>query len=312
MIDKNKRFVNTIFRKNSFLRLPADANPCIMKEKNHTQRMCRAVTEIRRYEGEEDSVPGFQAALCKIWRSGFDDSQEYFDFFFERKIKTKQGEVFYALNGPTIVGAAYLLHAGIRRAGAALEKAYYGYAFAILPEYRGKGIYAALAEEFCRFAAAQDAGILLCPENEKLLRYYTANGAVRNFMTEKAIFRKTDFMRLLAAGSVRELSPEEALLYEEIRNDAWKENDFLCWDGNAVKYALEENGSSGGFCKILEISGTRYLLFGRETEGKTVTLSETTLPPGFLLRSGAQLLEKPLVTYGIRPTPYGRAALLLD
>ena len=117
---------------------------------------------------------------------------------------------------------------------------------------------------------------------------------------------------MLDAGSVRELSTKDDLLYEEIRNDAWKENDFLCWDGNAVKYALEENGSGGGFCKILEISGTRYLLFGRETEGETVTLSETTLPPGFLLRSGAQLLEKPLVTYGIRPTPYGRAALLLD
>lgn len=270
------------------------------------------MAEIRRYAEGADTGSGFREALRKIWLSGFDDAPEYFDFFYKNKIQMQQAEIFYAVEADIPVGAAYLLNAKIGYRAGPEQKAYYGYAFAILPEYRGKGIYPQLAGAFCRFAGAQGAGIILCPDNEKLLRYYIANGAVRNFITQQTEFGKADFERMIAAGAVRDLLPDEAAHYEQIRNAAFREYDFLIWDRNAVKYALAENRADDGFCKILEMGGKEYLLLGHNEGDDAVRISETTLPAGFLIRSGAKIREKPLVTYGIRPSPYGRAGLILD
>ena len=270
------------------------------------------MVEIMQYQKKRDDNPAFREALRKIWLSGFDDAPGYFDFFYEKRVRTGQAEIFCALSGAQAVGAAYFLPAEIRRPGVPPQKAYYGYAFAILPEYRGTGIYQKLAHAFFRFADAEKAGILFCPENEKLLRYYTANGTVQNYIAQQAVFSEAAFARMTAAGALRELLPEESELYKEIRDTAFQENDFLCWDTDAVKYALEENRYCGGFCKIWNIAGKNYLLFGKKEKDGSVRISETTLPPCFLIRNGARLSEKPLVTYGILPAPRGRAGLLLD
>ena len=92
------------------------------------------------YQKKRDDNPAFREALRKIWLSGFDDAPGYFDFFYEKRVRTGQAEIFCALSGAQAVGAAYFLPAEIRRPGVPPQKAYYGYAFAILPEYRGTGI----------------------------------------------------------------------------------------------------------------------------------------------------------------------------
>lgn len=270
------------------------------------------MAEIRRYDKTTDADTRFREALCKIWLSGFADSPDYFNFFYERKIHTKQAEIFYAICDSKIVGAAYLLPAAIHHTGAAVQKAYYGYAFAILPEYRGKGIYPDLAKTFYQFADQQKAGIIICPDNEKLLRYYTGNGAIQNYFTRKVRFHEAAFAEMISNGIVRDVSVEESALYEQIRNHTFAQDDFLLWDSTAVKYALEENQYNGGFCKILEISGKHYLILGSKKEDGSILIGETTLPASFLIQSGAKLSEKPLVTYGIQPSPRGLAGLLLD
>lgn len=270
------------------------------------------MAEIMQYQKKRDDNPAFREALRKIWLSGFDDAPGYFVFFTRRgcgQDKPKFSAPCPARRQwePRIFCPQKSAAPACRR-----QKAYYGYAFAILPEYRGTGIYQKLAHAFFRFADAEKAGILFCPENEKLLRYYTANGTVQNYIAQQAVFSEAAFARMTAAGALRELLPEESELYKEIRDTAFQENDFLCWDTDAVKYALEENRYCGGFCKIWNIAGKNYLLFGKKEKDGSVRISETTLPPCFLIRNGARLSEKPLVTYGILPAPRGRAGLLLD
>ena len=270
------------------------------------------MAEIRRYDKTTDADSGFREALCKIWLSSFADSPDYFNFFYERKIRTKQAEIFYAICDDKIVGAVYLLPATIHHASTAMQKAYYGYAFAILPEYRGKGIYPDFAKTFYQFADQQKAGIIICPDNEKLLRYYTRNGAIQNYFTQKVLFREAAFAEMISDSIVRNISAEESALYEQIRNHTFAHDDFLLWDSTAVKYALEENQYNGGFCKILEITGKQYLILGSKKGDGSILIGETTLPTSFLIRNGAKLSEKPLVTYGIQPSPRGLAGLLLD
>lgn len=276
------------------------------------------MADIKRYTAGKDqnSDAEMKNALQEIWISGFGDTPEYFNFFYKNKIENRQAEIFYAVSDNTIVGAAYLLEAGISlSADEAPQKAYYGYAFAILPEYRGKGIYSEIAKEFYRFAKKRDAGIIIFPENGKLLQYYVVNGAVRNFVTQKAIFEKKDFTAMIRGidAKHRDILPEDAALYEEIRDKAFEENSYLKWDAKAIRYALEENAFSGGFCKILKTpGGARHLIFGRNTSDGKICIDETTLLRSFLLRSGAQIVEMPLVTYHIAPAPHGYAGLLLD
>ena len=257
----------------------------------------------------------FMEALGKIWRSGFDDPPEYFQFFYQNNVPAQRAEVFYASSGEKIIGAAYLLEAGIRLPqNNAPKRAYYGYAFAILPEYRGNGIYGKLAAAFCRFAKARQAGILICPENERLLQYYIANGAVQNYCTQKAVLEETAFHQMLqrAAKDCVDILPEHAQAYWELRNAAFQKQEYLYWEQDAVRYALQENAYCGGFCKMLRIGGTRHLLFGRKTPDGKIEIQETTLPVSFLRANGASCSEKPLVTYDIPPAPSGYAGLLLD
>ena len=256
----------------------------------------------------------FEEALGKIWLSGFDDPPEYFRFFYQNNVLTRRAEVFYASSEEKIIGAAYLLHAGVRFPEGNMQKqAYYGYAFAILPEYRGNGIYGKIAAVFSQFAKAQQAGILICPENEKLLQYYIANGAVRNYRTQKAVLEEAAFQQMMrAANDCVDILPENARLYWELRNAAFQKQEYLYWNQDAVRYALQENANCGGFCKMLQFGGTRHLLFGRKTSDGKIELQETTLSAGFLRANGAYCSEKPLVTYHIPPAPTGYAGLLLD
>lgn len=126
------------------------------------------MAEIMQYQKKRDDNPAFREALRKIWLSGFDDAPGYFNFFYEKRVRTGQAEIFCAL---------------VRRAGSGSrvfsarrnppprqcrrQKAYYGYAFAILPEYRGTGIYQKLAHAFFRFADAEKARNPFLPGERK-------------------------------------------------------------------------------------------------------------------------------------------------
>ena len=118
------------------------------------------MAEIMQYQKKRDDNPAFREALRKIWLSGFDDAPGYFDFFYEKRVRTGQAEIFCALSGAQAVGAAYFLPAEIRRPGVTPQKAYYGYAFAILPEYRGKGYGKAILKKLAEIAVERKCGRL--------------------------------------------------------------------------------------------------------------------------------------------------------
>lgn len=222
------------------------------------------MAEIMQYQKKRDDNPAFREALRKIWLSGFDDAPGYFDFFYEKRVRTGQAEIFCALSGAQAVGAAYFLPAEIRRPG--------------VPP--AKGI---LRLRLCHFTGVQRNGHI--PEAGPCLLPVCGRGKSRNpFLPgeRKAapiLYRKRHRSELYRAagsifggrvctddrrGALRELLPEESELYKEIRDTAFQENDFLCWDTDAVKYALEENRYCGGFCKIWNIAGKNYLLFGKK------------------------------------------------
>lgn len=56
------------------------------------------MAEIMQYQKKRDDNPAFREALRKIWLSGFDDAPGYFNFFYEKRVRTGQAEIFCALD----------------------------------------------------------------------------------------------------------------------------------------------------------------------------------------------------------------------
>ena len=256
------------------------------------------------------------ASLCKIWLSGFDDTPEYFDLFYNSNVHAGQAEVFYAFDerSSDILGAAYLLGPCLLPYAGENHFAYYGYAFSVLPDYRGTGVYAALSDAFRVWARAQGAGVFLYPANNKLLEYYTKNGAAKNLITRRVKLDHTAFGALLACGGARSIGADEAETYAAIRNAHFTGCTHLLWCERAIRYAIQENLFCGGFCKMLTVSGAKHVIFGRE-EADCVIIKETTLPDAILVKFGAKPEDfetASLASYDMPQLQGFKAGLLLD
>lgn len=257
-----------------------------------------------------------RASLCKIWLSGFDDTPEYFDFFYNSNVHSGQAEVFYSFDerSKNIIGAAYLLGPCLLPYNKKNHFAYYGYAFAVLPEHRGTGVYAALSDAFRAWARAQGAGVFLYPANEKLLDYYTKNGAAKNLITRRIKLDPASFGALLAYGGACDIHADEAETYAAIRNAHFTGGAHLLWCERAIRYAIEENLFCGGFCKMLTVSGAKHVIFGRKECG-CVIIKETTLSDDILVKFGAKSEDFEtfsLASYDMPVLQDFEAGLLLD
>lgn len=190
---------------------------------------------------DEKDIP----QLKGIWHISFGDSEEYIDMFMEQQIKNSQTVVYEEDN--KIFSMFFLFRCDFSINGKT-HPAFYLYAAATLPQYRGKGIMGKMLE-FSKSYAAENGFdfIILSPAERSLYDYYGRFGFKACFKSQKITltlvneneyevnFSQNDFEKMLI-----------------LRNAEVKKADGVLWDEEFFRYAVYENGYTKGNTKSSE------------------------------------------------------------
>ena len=129
----------------------------------------------------ENDIP----ALKELWHIAFGDDFDYINKFFSTAFQKENALVIY--DGDTVVSALYLIEGHIFRASKRY-KAYYVYAVATLPLYRGKGLMTALLSKADEIAKERGISYLfLVPANSRLYDMYEKLGYKRGFFCQESV-----------------------------------------------------------------------------------------------------------------------------
>lgn len=240
-----------------------------------------------------DYKPWMREGLISLWMECFGDKRELPELFIDRCVTAASAIVDVREDVPA--GAAYLLECDVAGAGRAL----YAYGVGVLPKYRRQGIFRAMMEEAEKRAAARGAVVILQAAPDALGHYiklgYQTFGAYRVISLAPKIEEKVPL----------DVCPADVRAYAELRNNCFHSMGCVRWGLERVRFAMEFNALSGGFCDMLR--GGEYLLFG-EVDGDVLKLNETTLPherlltlaPALCAHYGATRLECCLPPFGVR------------
>lgn len=190
---------------------------------------------------DEKDIP----QLKEIWHISFGDSEEYIDMFMEHQFKNAQTVVYE--EDSKIFSMFFLFRCDFSINGKSYP-AFYLYAAATLPQYRGKGIMGKMLE-FSKSYAAENGFdfIILSPAEKSLYNYYGRFGFKECFKSlrfllslkdkekTKSYFSENDFEKMLT-----------------LRNAAVKKTDGVLWDEDFFRYAVYENGYTKGNTKNSE------------------------------------------------------------
>ena len=129
-------------------------------------------------------------SLKKLWHISFGDDYSYINKFFSTAFQKENALVI--CDGDSVVSALYLMESHILKDGK-IYKAYYVYAVATLPSYRGKGLMTALLNKADEIAKERCVSYLfLVPANATLYDMYEKLGYKKGFFCkEKSIERKS-------------------------------------------------------------------------------------------------------------------------
>lgn len=179
--------------------------------------------------------------IRKLWGICFGDDEDYINFYLEHRFDEENMMVIR--EDGKIVSMASFLSASVRQ-GEEWISVKYVYAVATLPQYRKKGY----ASEIIRFASeAYGEPLVLQPAGEELRKYYSELGFVE--FSEKNCWEISDDavslpdVDVFRAAVIDEISSKE---YKELRDFHFDRDGYLCWDEQAVEYALAENRLCGG------------------------------------------------------------------
>lgn len=171
--------------------------------------------------------------LKRIWKVCFNDEDLYIDFFFENKFSSCNCIV--ATDNGKAIGSAYLMPVSVYEYGM-VKKGFYGYAIGILPEYRGKGIYAKMDTLIYDYIVKNNIFYILSPANEKLCDFYKSLGFTETAFVSERI--------LTSSGKAKDYNSHKLSAddYYRLRNF----DNMIFWDKASLKYALLENEFVGG------------------------------------------------------------------
>ncbi len=213
-------------------------------------------------EGSKKLIPSFK----KIWKICFGDTDSYIDFFFANRFDTCKSVAMR--DGEKVIGAMYLMPVSVYEYGV-LKHGFYGYAIGILPQYRGRGIYADLDKLIYEYIKRHNLFYILCPANQKLSKYYKSLGFTENaFVCEKTVLNT----RTEKEYSITALTPEA---YETMRNSSFA--DMIYWDKTALSYVLKENEFMGGYNLLCKDKGIYVIAI---KTGDTLKIIESNVSEG--------------------------------
>jgi len=180
--------------------------------------------------------------LKHIWKTCFDDNDEYIDFYFSNRYKPENTLVHY--ESGRVVAMLTLLPVSVATPFGILQS-HYVYAVATLPEFRGKGISSALAakaDDYMRIAG--DDLALVVPATENLFDFYARQGFSTKFFRRVVSFDMND---ILSNNSIEEIPLNDIEKFYALREKHFACGGFFVrWDKEALRYTLSENRISGG------------------------------------------------------------------
>lgn len=190
---------------------------------------------------DEKDIP----QLKEIWHISFGDSKEYIDMFMEQQFKNAKTVVYE--EDSEILSMFFLFRCdfSIRKK---THPAFYLYAAATLPQYRGKGIMGKMLEFSKSYAAEKNFDfIILSPAEKSLYDYYGRFGFKECFKSQKISLNIKNEKEYAPSFSENDL--KKMLI---LRNAAVKKADGVLWDEEFFRYAVYENGYTKGNTKSAE------------------------------------------------------------
>lgn len=190
---------------------------------------------------DEKDIP----QLKEIWHISFGDSEEYIDMFMEHQFKNAQTVVYE--EDSKILSMFFLFRCDFSINGKT-HPAFYLYAAATLPQYRGKGIMGKMLE-FSKSYAAENGFdfIILSPAEKSLYNYYGRFGFKACFKSQKISLNIKSKKKYTQSFSEKDF---EKML--TLRNTEVKISDGVLWDEDFFRYAVYENGYTKGKTKSSE------------------------------------------------------------
>ncbi len=182
-------------------------------------------------------------ALRENWRASFGDADDYLDFFFLRRFVPEDTLVACVDGKP--VSQLFLLPVSLHAQDKILS-ADYLFAAATHPDFRSQGVMSSLlssARSFCT-DRGKDA-IVLLPGSKELYAYYEKRGYEKAFSRRRWNAARDVLTRL--AVPVKEA--ENAC---DVLQDILSRRDGLCWDADALTYAIAEHNVFRGSVRTSE------------------------------------------------------------
>ena len=212
-------------------------------------------------------------ALKILWKEGFADEDSYIDFFFNRRFKPENTFVYIKNGSP--VSMATVLNASLYQNGAFLPAGYI-YGVATSKKHQGMGLSTAILDYINR----KYPTAFLVPSTEELFRFYEKREFKPAFTLSEVILNICDLKTPDRNFKSETVSPEE---YKAVRDSHFTSDGYICWDIEAITYALMENEFSGGSALKIQATEKRskgtvngVILYRKDSD--RLLIIETTLP----------------------------------
>lgn len=208
-----------------------------------------------------------------IWRVCFHDDDSIIDYFLQNRMTENNLLTIYRDGRP--VSMAAFLPVQYRTADGYIP-ARYIYAVATLPEYRGRG----LAAELINFAASQwPEPMILSPAGPSLYDFYAGLGFHTAFHGSERLISSAaenvcrQYEDPEGNISFTAAAPEE---YAAMRDSFFEAPGYVCWDTDAIRFAIDYNAVCGGKALIMNWEDGRKSLIMYCIEKDRLVVIETT------------------------------------
>ncbi len=200
--------------------------------------------------------------IAKVWRISFSDTDAYIKQFWDAMFKP-ENTLVYRVEG-VAVAMYFFLESQVVINGKGYS-AYYLYAAATLPKYRGKGYMSKLIEKGIDIAKQRNVDfIVLVPAEESLFDYYGKFGFETKFNKKSVTLSHKQLLSVM-----KKAEENDNIDFFKVRQISLAPYAFLNWNSDALDYAVKEHRYTKGSVVTTQ---TGYAMY---TKGKdTVYVKE--------------------------------------
>ncbi|MEG1743595.1 MAG: GNAT family N-acetyltransferase [Clostridia bacterium] len=192
--------------------------------------------------------------LKNIFSICFKDDDNFInDFFLTLFLPTN---TVVAAIGEKIVGASYLIKADFNK-----KQGFYGYAVAVLPEYRNRGFCRQMQQYILNYCKSKGKQYILAPAETSLFSYYKSIGITEVFYIKKVTF---DNLESLEQANFAEVRGDE---YFRMRKKNFSNCAFVSLNKKATIFAINDI-KRNGFALKSSINGELCAALGKIDDSK--------------------------------------------